>query len=231
MQKRRVRLKTTRNSPHLLVAPHLLLDAPPCQQPGERFYRDITYPRLFGASRRGPKHESQGQSLRQRRHGELLGHTQDRMREKPLASTTSATVSRPRVRMRVRASFITSNSSTIPNACTLLWATAHLLSSRQITSTTAGTPFAFSVHIIRERSVVSALWAPSHLRRQRHCGRVGQDRAAQWPPFFGEVGIDSLTNPAFFVLPAQAFVLEDLTEPTALDADVFLLIQVSHQTI
>ena len=33
-QKRRVRVKTTRSNPHLPVAPHLLLDAPPCQQPG-----------------------------------------------------------------------------------------------------------------------------------------------------------------------------------------------------
>jgi len=43
VQKRRVRVKTTRSSSHLPVAPHLLLDAPPCQQPGELFYSDITY--------------------------------------------------------------------------------------------------------------------------------------------------------------------------------------------
>jgi len=43
VQKRRVRLKTTQSNPHLPVAPHLLLGAPPCQQPGERFYSDITY--------------------------------------------------------------------------------------------------------------------------------------------------------------------------------------------
>ena len=42
-QKRRVRVKTTRSNPHSPVAPHLLLSAPPCQQPGERFYSDITY--------------------------------------------------------------------------------------------------------------------------------------------------------------------------------------------
>ena len=42
-QKRRVRVKTTRSNLHLPVAPHLLLDAPPCQGPGERFYSDITY--------------------------------------------------------------------------------------------------------------------------------------------------------------------------------------------
>jgi len=42
-QKRRVRVKTTRSNPHLPVAPHLLLDAPPVTQPGERFYSDITY--------------------------------------------------------------------------------------------------------------------------------------------------------------------------------------------
>ena len=42
-QKRRVRVKTTRSNPHLPVAPHLLLDALPCQQPRERFYSDITY--------------------------------------------------------------------------------------------------------------------------------------------------------------------------------------------
>ncbi len=42
-QKRRVRVKTTRSNPHLPVAPHLLLQAPPAMQPGERFYSDITY--------------------------------------------------------------------------------------------------------------------------------------------------------------------------------------------
>ena len=42
-QKRRVRVKTTRSNPHLPVAPHLLLDAAPVTQPGERFYSDITY--------------------------------------------------------------------------------------------------------------------------------------------------------------------------------------------
>ena len=42
-QKRRVRVKTTRSNPHLPVAPHLLLDAPPVTQPGERFHSDITY--------------------------------------------------------------------------------------------------------------------------------------------------------------------------------------------
>jgi len=42
-QKRRVRVKTTKSNPHLPVVRHLLLDAPPCQQPGERFYSDITY--------------------------------------------------------------------------------------------------------------------------------------------------------------------------------------------
>ena len=42
-QKRRVRVKTTRSNPHLPVAPHLLLDAPAPQKPGERFYSDITY--------------------------------------------------------------------------------------------------------------------------------------------------------------------------------------------
>jgi hypothetical protein len=42
-QKRRVRIKTTRSNPHLPVAPHLLLEAPPVTQPGERFYSDITY--------------------------------------------------------------------------------------------------------------------------------------------------------------------------------------------
>jgi putative transposase len=43
LQKRRVRLRTTRSNPHLPVAPHRLLDAPPSQHPGERFYSDITY--------------------------------------------------------------------------------------------------------------------------------------------------------------------------------------------
>lgn len=43
VQKRRVRVKTTQSNPHLPVAPHLLLDAPPVQHPGVRFYSDITY--------------------------------------------------------------------------------------------------------------------------------------------------------------------------------------------
>ena len=43
LQKRRVRVKTTQSNPHLPVAPHLLRDAAPAQQPGERFYSDITY--------------------------------------------------------------------------------------------------------------------------------------------------------------------------------------------
>lgn len=43
VQKRRVRVKTTRSNPHWPVAPHLLLQAPPARQPGERFHSDITY--------------------------------------------------------------------------------------------------------------------------------------------------------------------------------------------
>ena len=42
-QKRRVRVRTTRSNPYLPVAPHLLREAPPVTQPGERFYSDITY--------------------------------------------------------------------------------------------------------------------------------------------------------------------------------------------
>ena len=42
-QKRRLRVKTTQSNPHLPVAPHRLLDAPPAQQLGERFHSDITY--------------------------------------------------------------------------------------------------------------------------------------------------------------------------------------------
>ena len=42
-QKRRVRMRTTRSNPHLPIAPHLLLEAPPAGGPGERFYSDITY--------------------------------------------------------------------------------------------------------------------------------------------------------------------------------------------
>jgi putative transposase len=42
-QKRRVRVKTTNSNPHLPVAPHLLLEAPPAQRPRERFFSDITY--------------------------------------------------------------------------------------------------------------------------------------------------------------------------------------------
>ncbi len=43
LQKRRGRVKTTQSNPHLPVAPHRLLEAPPPQSPGERFYNDITY--------------------------------------------------------------------------------------------------------------------------------------------------------------------------------------------
>jgi len=42
-QKRRIRMRTTRSNPHWPVAPHLLLEAPPATQPGERFHSDITY--------------------------------------------------------------------------------------------------------------------------------------------------------------------------------------------
>ena len=42
-QKRRSRIKTTCSNAHLPVAPHLLLEAPPAQKPGQRFYSDITY--------------------------------------------------------------------------------------------------------------------------------------------------------------------------------------------
>lgn len=42
-QKRRIRVRTTRSNPHLPVASHLLLEAPPATEPGERFYSDITY--------------------------------------------------------------------------------------------------------------------------------------------------------------------------------------------
>ena len=42
-QKRRTRVRATRSNPHLPVAPHLLLDAPPATEPGERFYSDLTY--------------------------------------------------------------------------------------------------------------------------------------------------------------------------------------------
>jgi putative transposase len=43
IQKRRRRIRTTQSNPHLPVAPHLLLDAPPAHKPGLRFYSDITY--------------------------------------------------------------------------------------------------------------------------------------------------------------------------------------------
>ena len=42
-QKRRVRVRTTKSNPYLPVAPHLLLEAPPANRPGERFHSDITY--------------------------------------------------------------------------------------------------------------------------------------------------------------------------------------------
>ena len=41
-QKRRGRVRTTQSNPYLPGAPHLLLQAPPVAQPGERFYSDIT---------------------------------------------------------------------------------------------------------------------------------------------------------------------------------------------
>ena len=37
------RPKVTQSNPHLPVAPHRLLQAPPAKRPGERFYSDITY--------------------------------------------------------------------------------------------------------------------------------------------------------------------------------------------
>ena len=43
LQKRRLRVRTTRANPYLPVAPHLLLEAVPPQKPGARFYSDITY--------------------------------------------------------------------------------------------------------------------------------------------------------------------------------------------
>ena len=42
-QKRRSKVRTTCSNSALPVAPHLLLDAPPVQKPGQRFYSDITY--------------------------------------------------------------------------------------------------------------------------------------------------------------------------------------------
>jgi len=42
-QKRRAKVRTTRSNPHLPVAPHWLLDAPPAQKSGQRFHSDITY--------------------------------------------------------------------------------------------------------------------------------------------------------------------------------------------
>ena len=44
-QKRRARIRTrtTKSNPLWPVAPHLLLEAPPAQRPGERFHSDITY--------------------------------------------------------------------------------------------------------------------------------------------------------------------------------------------
>jgi putative transposase len=42
-QKRRAGVTTTCSNSYLPVAPHLLLEAPPTTQPGQRFYSDITY--------------------------------------------------------------------------------------------------------------------------------------------------------------------------------------------
>ena len=42
-QKQRLWVRTTHSNPYLPVAPHLLLEAPPACQPGQRFHSDITY--------------------------------------------------------------------------------------------------------------------------------------------------------------------------------------------
>ena len=52
-QKRRTRPKAPRSQWPLPVTPHRLLDAPPVQQPGERFHSDITTPKGHPPDPRG----------------------------------------------------------------------------------------------------------------------------------------------------------------------------------
>src|SRR5258708_17108442 len=59
----------------------------------------------------------------------------------------------------------------------------------------------------------------------------GRCRRFRWPPFFSEVGIDSLAKPRLFVSPTEAFRDEDLADAAALHANPFDTVQVVHQPI
>src|SRR4051812_38578877 len=50
------------------------------------------------------------------------------------------------------------------------------------------------------------------------------------PSFFGEVGIDPLTEPSLLMAPFQTFADEDLADPAAAHGDA-VVGQVGHQTI
>jgi hypothetical protein len=50
-------------------------------------------------------------------------------------------------------------------------------------------------------------------------------------PFFGEGGIDPLAEPRFLGPPAQAFGVQQLADPAALDRDPLLLMQIGGQAV
>jgi hypothetical protein len=60
---------------------------------------------------------------------------------------------------------------------------------------------------------------------------AGWWRRFRWPPFFGEVGIDPLAKPGFFVSPTEPLGDEDLADATALHANAFDAAQVVYQPI
>src|SRR5947209_20045177 len=60
---------------------------------------------------------------------------------------------------------------------------------------------------------------------------AGWCRRFRWPPFFGEIRIDPIAKPCFFVSPTQPFGDEDFADPAALHANAFDSMQVVHQPI
>src|SRR3954453_6972490 len=78
----------------------------------------------------------------------------------------------------------------------------------------------------------SFCWPVVPFRRGRRlrCARAARCRAARWPPFFGEGGIDPRAEPGFFLTPLESFGQEHLADPTAPHADA-LLAEVDDQAI
>src|SRR5258708_24335675 len=66
--------------------------------------------------------------------------------------------------------------------------------------------------------------------RHTACWRSGVD-GLNGPPFFGEVGIDPLAKPRFFVSPPEAFGGADLADAAAYHADPLDAVQVLNQPI